>query len=150
MASLPLPILTFLLAIVAAGLIARRTFGVLLSKILFLAFMFAMALGSLMVGLRFGYGVESLIVVQRVLPLFAGPLLYLGFATLCLPEAVAKRRVALNLGAIALLAIYLQVFAWRFAGVDAVLVVCSLIYGVLIFRLWWQGANHLRRARFDR
>jgi len=149
LASLPLPILTFLLSVVAAGLIARRSFGVLASKILFVAFMVVVALGSLMVGLRFGYGVEQLIFVQRVLPLFAGPLLYLGFAVLCCPEGIAKRRIYIHLGAAVLIALGLQILAQRFVATDAVLVLSSLFYGVLIFLLWWQGPNHLRRARFD-
>jgi len=149
MTALPLPIVTFVLAVVAGALVARRSFGVAAARVLFVAFFAVMACGSLMVGLRFGYGVEALVPVQRVLPLFGGPILYLGFAVLSVPQARARRRMAIHLGAAVALAVLLHLLAARFIGTDAILAASSLVYGVLIFGLWARGPNHLRRARLE-
>lgn len=140
---------TFLLAIVAAGLVAQRSFGVLASKILFVSFLGLIALGSLMVGLRFGYRIETLVPLQRVLPLFGGPLVYLGFAVLSVSQARANRRTLIHLGIAAIVAILLHFAAAQFIGTDVILAASSLIYGGLILGLWWQGPNHLRRARLE-
>ncbi|MCK0148997.1 hypothetical protein MWU54_03095 [Marivita sp. S6314] len=80
LASFPLPILTFLLSTVASGLIWRADLGQVWATRFFAAFFAVLALGALMVGLRFGYGVDQFIPLQRALPLFAGPLVYLGFS----------------------------------------------------------------------
>lgn len=79
---LPLPFLTALLmAVMAARLtrtegldpVARRLFQ-------FLGAVFVTR--ALLVGVRFGYGIDALIPLQRVLPFAVGPLAYLGFRRL--------------------------------------------------------------------
>ena len=149
MTALPLPIVTFILAVVAAALIARRSFGVGLARNLFVGFFAVMACGSLLVGVRFGYGIDTFVPVQRVLPLFGGPLLYLGFAVLTLPPGRAVRRIAVHLGIALIVAIGLHFLAAQFIGTDVILAASSLIYGLLIFGLWLAGPNHLSRARLE-
>ncbi len=141
--------MTFVLAAVAAALVARRSFGDDLAKILFVGFFAVLALGSLMVGLRFGYGIQALVPVQRVLPLFGGPFLYLAFAVLTVDASRARRRVAIHIGVAFVIAVTLHVLATQFVGTDAALALSSLIYGTLIFATWVRGPNFLRRARLE-
>lgn len=81
-----------------------------------------------MVGLRFGYGVTVFLPLQAMLPLFIGPLLYLGFAVLG-DERVPIGR---HLGVAAGLAILPQLIG-VFAGLIDGLIAAS--YSYYLFRL---------------
>lgn len=140
----PLPILTFLLATVAGALLWRVDFGQPRTRHLFVGFFGIVAVGALLVGLRFGYGIDRLIPLQRALPLFGGPLLYLGFASL---TSAPKRQVALHLGLAAGLAIAMQTFGWTL--LDSTIAASYAGYSAAIFWLWRKGPNHLIHARLE-
>jgi AraC-like DNA-binding protein len=92
MLALPLPILTFVLSAVACVLVWRINFGNPLARGLFTAVFVLIAAGTLLVGLRFGYGVDRFIALQRIIPLFVGPVIYLGFLALMHPPEALWRK----------------------------------------------------------
>ncbi|MGO4908435.1 helix-turn-helix transcriptional regulator [Pseudorhodobacter sp. W20_MBD10_FR17] len=140
----PLPILTFLLATVAGALLWRVDFGQPRARHLFAGFFGIVAVGALLVGLRFGYGIHALIPLQRALPLFGGPLLYLGFASL---TPAAKHQIPLHLGFAAGLAIAMQTFGWSL--LDGTIAASYACYSAAILWLWRKGPNHLIHARLE-
>jgi len=147
LASFPLPILTFLLSSVASGLIWRADLGQLWATRFFAAFFALLAFGGLMVGLRFGYGVDQLIPVQRAVPLFAGPLLYLGFLCFARSRDVVKQRAMVHLGAAVAIAVLVPVVLSDLFDLDLVVALSYLFYSGALLRLWWQGPNGLPHAR---
>ena len=149
MIALPLPLLTFMLACTAAALIARQDLGVARSRMLFIGFFACIALGSLLVGVRFGYGVRDVAAVQRSVPFLAGPLVYLGFAVLTVPPSAARRMQLLHLGIAATFVLAGLVGPGPLPGTDVLIAGSSLVYGVLILRLWRAGPNGLERARLE-
>lgn len=145
----PLPLLTFLMAAVAGALIWRVDFGLRVARNLFVAFFAIVACGALLVGLRFGYGVELFIPVQRALPLLGGPLLYLGFAVLAAPAAHVPRMIALHLGMALVAAVALPNLFAGWAGLDSVIALSYSFYAAAILLLWRKGQNNLCHARFE-
>ncbi len=145
----PLPLLTFLMAAVAATLIWRLDFGLALARTLFVAFFALVACGALLVGLRFGYGVEQFIPLQRALPLLGGPLLYLGFAVLTVPAAQVPRMLAVHLGiALGAALVAPNLFA-GWLGLDSVIALSYSVYAAAILLLWRKGPNTLCHARLE-
>jgi AraC-like DNA-binding protein len=153
LAALPLPFMTFILAIFAGVLLLRQNPGPFAARLFFAAFLAVMALGSLMLGLRFGYGMPGLITLQRALPLFLGPLLYLGFASLSAPPRALMVKSVLHLTA-AITLVLLSSGLGRPIGLgpgfaDATIATSYLTYTVLLARIWWRGPNGVTRARLE-
>jgi AraC-like DNA-binding protein len=144
---LPLPILVFVLSAVSTLLIARADLGNVTARRLFVAFFAVIAVGTLLVGLRFGYGFERLIALQRILPLFAGPLLYLGFAVYATDPARVRRLIAIHLGVAVLLAVVPSQLFRNWDGLDALILLSYLFYAIALLILRARGANHLTQAR---
>ncbi|MGB7260755.1 MAG: helix-turn-helix transcriptional regulator [Albidovulum sp.] len=145
----PLPILTFLLAIVACVLAARLDLGHPSARNLFVAFFALIATGSLMVGLRFGYGIAQLIPLQRSLPLFAGPLLYLGFGVQSLPQHRRLPFILAHLGLALVVAVLAPLLAGDWTGMDWVIGLSYLIYAAGLLLMWRKGPDHLTYARLE-
>jgi hypothetical protein len=144
--ALPLPVFSALLCGVLAVLVRRLDLGnprapVFLSA-LFVRFVLFAAEASL-VARRFGYGLEGLIVVQRVLPLFAGPLMYLGFSALALPEERFRATAFRHLGAALAVAVGLQLFTPRSVAQDAAISARYFVYAGLLVFLWRKGPDAL-------
>lgn len=89
---LPLPILTALLGAAIAVLILRLDLGSKSATVLFALLFALLSFSSLLVGLRFGYGLEQVTLIQRTLPMLVGPLLYLGFAAFAVPKGTVCAR----------------------------------------------------------
>ena len=137
MVSVPLPILTAILCAVIALLMLRLDLGRKVAAVFFAILFADFALQSLLLGLRFGYGVEHFITFQRVLPLTVGPLLYLGFLSLALPSDQFRKQAVLHLGIAIGLAILLTLFANIYRDFDLVISVSYLIYiGLLVMCCW--------------
>jgi len=149
MISLPLPVLAALLCLVIAPLMLRLDLGRRSAAVYFALLFAGFALQSLLVGLRFGYGIEDFITFQRVLPLSVGPLLYLGFLSLALPAKDLHRQASWHLGAALLLALVLGLFANIYRDFDLAISLSYLIYIALLIRLSRKGPDHLIFARLD-
>lgn len=149
MLSIPLPILAALLCALIAPLMLRLDLGPRVAAIFFALMFTSFALQSLLVGLRFAYGVERFITVQRVLPMSVGPLLYLGFAALAMDGAKLRKHALLHLGTAFGLALGLGLFANIFRDFDLVISASYLSYIALLIRLALRGPDNLIYARLD-
>ncbi|MGJ8618621.1 MAG: helix-turn-helix domain-containing protein [Sulfitobacter sp.] len=149
MIAFPLPMLTFLLAVFAAFFVSRIDTGVRRTNLLLRLFFVLIAAGSLLVGLRFGYGVQGLIPFQRVIPLFVGPCLYLAFLGL----AVGGRRyrtAQMVHFAIAVCGAVLSILTAAHMGyLDGFIGLSYLVYAAALLLLWSKGINHLSQARIE-
>lgn len=144
--SIPLPMLTALLGAAIAIMIARVDLGRTLSSRLFAILFGLLSFSSFLVGLRFGYGIDSLILVQRLTPLFVGPLLYLGFAAYAAPKDTFARTAQIHLGvALAFLIVMLAV-PRPIAVLDWLISASYLTYIILLIRLWRRGPDALIHA----
>jgi AraC-like DNA-binding protein len=148
-AVLPLPFMTFALAALAGTLCFRHNFGPERAGFYFAAFFGVVALGSLLAGLRFGYGFDRLILAQRALPLFLGPLLFLGFASFAMPPGEDKRLKLMHLGGAAGLALLMLLTGDRAWVADWLIAVSYALYAVLLARMWRRGANGMISARLE-
>lgn len=144
MMALPLPLLSFVLSAVACALVWRLNIGHTLPRALFTAVFALFALGTLMTGLRFGYGVDALVVAQRLIPLAVGPLIYAGF--LSFTGASMTRPLALHLSIAVIAGILPQAIPGARGTYDAVIVVSYLTYAILLIRLWRRGSDALSLA----
>ena len=149
MLSVPLPILAAILCAIVAPLMLRLDLGRRVAAIFFALLFVSFALQSLLVGLRFGYGVERFITFQRVLPLSVGPLLYLGFLSLAMPPDSFHKQALVHLGIAFAVAIILTAFADIYRDFDLVISLSYLVYIALLVRLARRGPDTLIYTRFD-
>lgn len=149
MAVLPLPFMTFVLAVMAAILISRQSLGADQARFFFAGFFVMVAGASLLIGLRFGYGLDQLVALQRVLPLFIGPLLYLGFASLATEEEKVPKLAALHLGIALAFTVLPPLFGGAAIMADWLIALSYLVYATLLWRVWRRGPNELIRARLE-
>ncbi|WP_206540110.1 helix-turn-helix domain-containing protein [Leisingera sp. ANG-Vp] len=150
MLTFPLPVLTAALCSVLAGLVWRARLGCCRANLLFSAFFVLSAVSSLLVGLRFGYGISTVLPLQRLMPLYFGPLLYLGFAALALEQRALVRMAVLHLSApLAALALFWLLVA-DLRQLDWLISASYLIYAAALLRLWRKGPDALAQARLDR
>ncbi|WP_037311555.1 helix-turn-helix transcriptional regulator [Ruegeria halocynthiae] len=147
--SFPLPLATALLCCVLAILAWRLDLGLRRANLFFSAFFGLGAFSSLLVGLRFGYGVEDLIPMQRTLPLFLGPLMYLGFASMAVDKGGIAKITLLHLGAPFLLIGLFLLFATDLRILDWVISGSYIFYSGVLYLLWRKGPDALSHARVD-
>lgn len=150
MLAIPLPILTFVLATVACALMWRLDLGNRLARGLFTAVFALIATGTLLIGLRFGYGIDDFIVIQRVVPLFIGPAIYLSFLALMQSPSDVKRRAIFHLGVAAIAALLPQIFVQLRSGFDFAIGVSYIYYCIALLLLWRKGADGLAFAPLGR
>ena len=147
--SFPLPLLTALLCAVVAVLSARLDLGRRQSAILLSLLFSVFTIESLLVALRFGYGLEQVVAVQQLLALFVGPLMYLPFRTLAVPSGQFARLLLLHLGGMALAMLALQLVPLMPGLADLVIIGSYLFYATALFWRWWQGPDRLIHTRLD-
>ncbi len=134
--AVPLPFVTALAALASLLGMTRAGFGARASRLAFTALFAVVALQAVLVGLRFGYGVEWFTAIQRVLPLFTAPLSFLGFRLAADPQA-AWRRSLVHLGA----GFGLVLFCFVAPFLTDFVIGCSFVfYIVLLARLFAGGA----------
>jgi AraC-like DNA-binding protein len=148
-AAFPLPLMTSVLGFIAALLCLRLNLGTSSARFFFAAFFAVVAAASLLVGLRFGYGIDWLKAVQRSLPLFIGPLLWLGFASLSVASDTLLRLASAHIGA----ALGLALLTFLPVGVhflpDVLIAASYATYTVLLFRMWKSGPNAMVGAPLE-
>ena len=143
---LPLSILTALLGGAIAALILRLDRVSRSATVLF-AFLFALlSFSSLLVRLRFGYGLEQLVLIQRTLPLLVGPWLYFGFAAFMMPKERFSRVVLLHLSIASIVIAIVLLSPKPIYALDWVITLSYLFYFVA---LWRRGPDYLIHAYFD-
>lgn len=80
--ALPIPFMTVLIAVAVIIRIATSPAGNASSRLRFSVLFTVLGCQAALVGLRFGYNLDMLAPIQRVLPFAVGPLTYLGFRAL--------------------------------------------------------------------
>ena len=144
---LPLPLLTFLLATLACAMVWRIDPGTALARRFFTAVFALIALVTLLIGLRFGYGMERLVAVQRIVPLFIGPTIWLGFVSLTRPPVRVRPLAWLHFGIAAAVALLPQILPLLRTAFDLAIAASYLLYGTALLRLWRKGPDALPFAR---
>ena len=147
--ALPLPILSALLCAVIAVLVLRLDLGNARTPVLFSALFALFTLQALLVAIRFGYGVEMFVGLQRALPLLVGPLLYLAFAALAVPSAEFTRVLRWHLGGVVVIIVVLQLLPDRIVPGDWLISMSYVFYMIALLRLWREGPDGLIHARLD-
>lgn len=106
------------------------------------------AIEAFLVGLRFGYRIDALIGIQRMLPLFLGPLMFLGFQSLTVTSRQYGRVLLLHLGApiVGMFAFLALVENLR---LDWMISASYLIYLGALGWLWKNGSDRLIYARVE-
>ncbi|WP_170766632.1 hypothetical protein, partial [Ruegeria lacuscaerulensis] len=137
---------TALLCSVLAGLVWWLNLGPQRANALFSGFFGLGARMSFLVGLRFGFGTEKIIPLQRMLPFFLGPLLYLGFVSLTVEKRDVLRLVLLHLGAPLVLIALFFVISDNLLTLDLAISASYAIYCIAMFVLWRRGPDAFTQA----
>lgn len=147
--AIPVPMLTALLCAALAILVARLDLGARRASLLLASAFAIWALQAFLVGVRFGYSVSAFIPLQRVLPLFPGPLIYLGFLALTMESLPFSRVGSWHL------AVPLCVTAFVWLSVDGlplldwVIGASYLVYIAALILLWRRGPDAVTHARVE-
>lgn len=143
----PLPMLTALLCGVLAALVWRLELGPVRANVLFSAFFGLGAVEALFVALRFGYEIAALIPLQRTLPLFLAPLIYLGFVSLTLDARTFRRTALMHLTAPVVVMALFWLSGQNLRLLDWVISLSYAWYSVALYLLWRKGPDALVYAR---
>lgn len=145
----PLPFVSAVIALVIAAHIVTGGRGSRASRACFSALCLLFAIEAVLVGLRFGYGIERLIPLQRVLALGVGPLLWCGFRALA-DEPPQGSRVFAHLGGAILLAAAATIVDQLGRMIDLIIAASYGAYLWGLVRLWRGGTGLLAHTAFNR
>jgi AraC-like DNA-binding protein len=146
MASVPLGFVNAVLLVIVAIRLATRADGSV--NRLFLATIAVAALQSVLLGLRWGYGIETFRPLQLLLASIIPPLAWIGFSRFAAAHAPTLARPRLLLHLLPPLAIALIRFA-RPSLTDVALVLVYLGYGTALLVLARSGPDGLDRVKLD-
>lgn len=138
---LPLPFVSVALMALLAARLARAEGVERVARSLFLALALVCILRAILVGLRFGYGVEEAIPVQRLLPFTLGPLTYLGFRRLTDPGFAIGRALVRHGGLVLALGAVCLSLPRGFPLVDLMMLGSLGGYGAALGRLYRIGPD---------
>jgi AraC-like DNA-binding protein len=144
--TLPLPIVTFILAVFACALVWRIDFGNRLAHRLLTGAFAMMSVGTLLIALRFGYGIETFILIQRVIPLFIAPLIAFGFASFFWPNDRVRRWVYIHWGAVFTFVVVMQIFPKYWTAYDITIGLSHLVAIAALLFMWRLGQDKLVHA----
>lgn len=143
---IPLPfVVTILLALLLVGV--ARGGDERPKNYPFLALIALAATQSLLVGLRFGYGVEWVGVLSPLLASLMAPLVLFGALHLIGPRPLMNVRT-LAPHCIPFILVVVSSIVWPVA-LDAIIIGTFIVYAILILRLLRSGADALRLAALD-
>lgn len=141
--------LTVILSAVACVIVWRLDIGNRLARSLFTIVFALIATSTFLIGLRFGYGIEHLIVIQRIIPLFVGPFIYLGFVALTQPVTKTHSALVKHVGLAGVAALLPQIIPQIRPGFDFVIGASYLFYCIALLLLWRRGGDDLAYAPLD-
>lgn len=140
---------SFLLAAIFLGLGLLAVFWralPLFSRLLFAVFFFLLCVEAGLVGLRFAHGNVNFLALQRSLPVWIAPTLYLAFATLTVPFDRAKRLIRLNALVAASLTLAMMLPVPIPGFVDVIIGMTFAVYCLALFLVWIGGPDRLSEA----
>lgn len=145
MISIPLPL--FLTA-VAAGLCAMvltRAWLPPQARAFFATFAIVIMVETVLVVLRFAYQIEPVLVVQRLLPFWVGPTMYLGFLAVSDRSGNMKGAACGHLAVAGAITIVIAAVPQVRPALDLLIGLTYVVYAVLLFALWRGGPDRLSR-----
>lgn len=146
---IPVPFLATLLCAALSVVIRRVDLGSEMSSQILAALFVVFALETVLVGLRFGYGIERFTLLQGILPLAVGPLTYLGFAALMVSLQQLKAMAKWHFGAAGVIVLIALVLPLQLVPLDWAISASYLFYAVALFLIWRRGSNVLIHARLE-
>lgn len=149
MLQLPVPFVSAVLCLVVAVVLSRLDLGRRAARVIFVSLLLLFAVETILVAFRFGYGFTSLTTLQRMLPLYNGPLMYLGFVALAASSKSLRKQMILHLGLPTLINGIFLLMPANLSGFDMAISMSYLIYLVLLLLLWRKGPDRLIHARLD-
>ncbi|UYV36935.1 AraC family transcriptional regulator [Rhodobacteraceae bacterium D3-12] len=149
MVSFPLPLMTATLLLGVAVLVWGLELGARRANVMFVGLLGLCAIEAVLVGVRFGYGEERLVPLQRVLPMYLGPMIYLSFVSLTVGAARFWRLAVFHLvvPVVILGAFWLWVDDLR--QLDWLISASYLVYIAALFMLWRRGPDGLSYAHVE-
>ncbi len=144
---IPLPIVVSILILGLFIVAVRRGAEDRPANIPFLALILVSALQCLLVGLRWGYGLQQIMFVAPVVAATIPPLVYAGVCQL-IGRSWFSLSLRVGVHALPVLLVATLTVIWR-DGIDLALVLIFVSYGVAILLLVQPGADALRLAAFD-
>ncbi len=143
MISVPLPLFLTGLAALFGAMVLTRAWLPGPAKTLFALLAALIMVETLLVALRFAYDVQSVLVIQRLLPFWIGPLLYLGYLALSDRAAGLQPAVLLHLGLAASLVMLVVALPNILIALDVMIGLSYAVYAVLLLQLWRGGPDRL-------
>jgi AraC-like DNA-binding protein len=147
--SLPISFVTALIALALLVVVARSAAGSAASRVCFALLFGLFFVQAVLVGVRFGYGLDALARYQRVLPFAIGPLAYLGFRAMAEPRGRRGGPAGLHL-AVALIAI---AACWALPSVfnliDLLIASSFMVYIGLLVGLYRRGPDAFEATAFS-
>lgn len=141
--SVPLPLFLTLLAAIIGALALTRAWLPAMAKAFFAALAALIMVETLLVALRFAYRIEEVLVVQRLLPFWIGPLLYLGFVALSDRSVRMQPRTALHLGIALISTVLIAALPPLRIALDLMIGLSYAAYALLLLHLWRGGPDRL-------
>ncbi|MCV3272356.1 helix-turn-helix domain-containing protein [Roseobacter sinensis] len=150
MISVPLPLFLTALAAIFGSLVLTRPWLTTRAKALFALLAGLIMVETLLVALRFAYQVEGVLVIQRLLPFWIGPLLALGFLALSDRVGRLRRAMTLHLGVAAMMTALVAAVPPVRVALDLLIGLSYAVYAVLLLRLWRGGPDRLSQLSLAR
>lgn len=143
MISVPLPLFLTGLAALFGAMVLTRAWLPGPAKTLFALLAALIMVETLLVALRFAYQVDSVMVIQRLLPFWIGPLLYLGYVALSERVARLQPVILIHLGIAAALTAVVAALPPVRVALDLMIGASYAVYALLLLRLWRGGPDRL-------
>ena len=147
MPSVPLPFVVALLLLILLAVLIRRQEATAANRP-FLALIAICAFQSVLLGLRWGYGIEGLHYVIPIVAAAVPALVYASFGALTARRAAGHGAAAIWAHALPVIAVALLLVFWH-AAIDAALIAIYLGYAAALLRLARSGPDALRQARLE-
>lgn len=141
--SVPLPLFLTGLAAIFGAMVLTRAWLPGPAKAFFAGLAALIMVETVLVALRFAYQVDAVLVIQRLLPFWIGPLLYLGYVAVSDRAARLQPVILLHFGIAASLTALIAALPPARVGLDLMIGLSYASYAVLLLRLWRGGPDRL-------
>ncbi|MBN9670018.1 helix-turn-helix transcriptional regulator [Roseibium aggregatum] len=141
MISIPVSFLVSVVFLALAVSMAVRPMLPTLPRALFAATFLVLALETSLVGIRYVLATQAFLPIQRTLPVWSAPLLFLSFAALTASAGKVVRWIAVNAGAALAVSLAMLLPVRSVGYVDLLIEATVAVYLFLLLRLWRRGPD---------
>ncbi|GFE51702.1 AraC family transcriptional regulator [Roseobacter cerasinus] len=143
MISVPLPLFLTGLAALFGALVLTRAWLAGPAKALFALLAALIMVETALVALRFAYDVQDVLVIQRLLPFWIGPLLYLGYVALSDRAGRLQPALLLHFGLAALATAIVAAWPEIRIVLDVMIGSSYALYALALLHIWRGGPDRL-------